>query len=59
MFSARANYVNDPYPYSDQPHYIGMGQTISAPHMHGYALQNLEPAIMVFFVHFHIIIILI
>jgi len=43
----RANYVIDRNPYDDRPHYIGMGQTISAPHMHGYALQNLAPAIMV------------
>lgn len=43
----RGNYVVDPLPYDDRPHYIGMGQTISAPHMHGYALQNLAPAIMV------------
>lgn len=25
-------------PYSDSPQYIGYGATISAPHMHGYAL---------------------
>jgi len=31
------------YPYEDSPQSIGYGATISAPHMHGYALQYLEP----------------
>ncbi|KAI8577534.1 hypothetical protein K450DRAFT_251313 [Umbelopsis ramanniana AG] len=31
------------YPYEDSPQTIGYGATISAPHMHGYALQYLEP----------------
>lgn len=45
----RANYVasSETNPYTDSPHYIGHGQTISAPHMHGYALEYLEPNIMV------------
>ncbi len=31
-----------PYdPYSDRPQLIGHGATISAPHMHGYALEYL------------------
>ncbi|KAJ2324879.1 hypothetical protein IWW51_003061 [Coemansia sp. RSA 2702] len=29
-------------PYEDAPQYIGYGATISAPHMHGYALENLH-----------------
>ncbi|KAJ1734502.1 hypothetical protein LPJ61_001038 [Coemansia biformis] len=29
-------------PYEDAPQYIGYGATISAPHMHGYALEHLE-----------------
>ncbi|KAJ2511832.1 hypothetical protein H4217_007188 [Coemansia sp. RSA 1939] len=28
-------------PYEDAPQYIGYGATISAPHMHGYALEGL------------------
>ncbi|KAJ2816787.1 hypothetical protein IWW50_006377 [Coemansia erecta] len=28
--------------YEDAPQYIGYGATISAPHMHGYALDNLQ-----------------
>jgi protein-L-isoaspartate(D-aspartate) O-methyltransferase len=28
-------------PYNDSPQYIGFGATISAPHMHGYALEYL------------------
>ncbi|RCH93042.1 hypothetical protein CU097_010613 [Rhizopus azygosporus] len=31
------------YPYEDSPQSIGYGATISAPHMHGYALDKLEP----------------
>ncbi|EPB91982.1 protein-L-isoaspartate O-methyltransferase [Mucor circinelloides 1006PhL] len=30
-------------PYEDSPQGIGYGVTISAPHMHGYALDKLEP----------------
>lgn len=42
----RANYA--PYmPYEDRPQGIGYGATISAPHMHATALQELEAAIMV------------
>ncbi|KAJ2539615.1 hypothetical protein EV175_006322 [Coemansia sp. RSA 1933] len=29
-------------PYEDSPQYIGFGATISAPHMHGYALEGLK-----------------
>ncbi|KAI9477599.1 hypothetical protein LPJ78_000052 [Coemansia sp. RSA 989] len=29
-------------PYEDSPQYIGYGATISAPHMHGYALESLQ-----------------
>lgn len=40
----RANYVpNDPY--MDAPQAIGQGQTISAPHMHAYALEALLPCL--------------
>jgi len=42
----RAKFV-DPkfasYAYDDSPSPIGMGQTISAPHMHAFALEFLEP----------------
>ncbi|KAJ2964591.1 hypothetical protein NQZ79_g437 [Umbelopsis isabellina] len=31
------------YSYEDSPQSIGYGATISAPHMHGYALEYLEP----------------
>ena len=30
-------------PYEDSPQSIGYGATISAPHMHAYALEYLEP----------------
>ncbi|KAI8391359.1 protein-L-isoaspartate O-methyltransferase [Radiomyces spectabilis] len=30
------------YPYEDSPQSIGYGATISAPHMHAYALENLQ-----------------
>ena len=29
-------------PYNDSPQYLGHGATISAPHMHGYALEYLQ-----------------
>lgn len=29
-------------PYEDDPQSIGFGATISAPHMHGYALKYME-----------------
>ena len=32
--------------YEDSPHPIGHGQTISAPHMHAFALQLLEPYLL-------------
>ncbi|RIA92053.1 O-methyltransferase [Glomus cerebriforme] len=38
----RKNYVSQS-PYKDSPQQIGFGATISAPHMHAHALQNLEP----------------
>jgi protein-L-isoaspartate(D-aspartate) O-methyltransferase len=42
----RANYA--PYePYYDSPQPIGFGQTISAPHMHAYALEHLSPNLRV------------
>lgn len=38
----RTNYVpNDPY--MDAPQTIGLGQTISAPHMHAYVLEEIYP----------------
>jgi protein-L-isoaspartate(D-aspartate) O-methyltransferase len=37
----RGKYVRDE-PYQDAPQTIGYGATISAPHMHAYALQSLE-----------------
>jgi protein-L-isoaspartate(D-aspartate) O-methyltransferase len=33
----------DPPPYQDSPIPIGLGQTISAPHMHAHALEELLP----------------
>ncbi|GAA5928953.1 uncharacterized protein JCM15063_004016 [Sporobolomyces koalae] len=30
-------------PYADSPQTIGFGATISAPHMHAHAIENLEP----------------
>lgn len=45
----RANYVADrsaySYPYDDSPQSITCGQTISAPHMHGYALEYILRAL--------------
>ncbi|CAB4394621.1 unnamed protein product [Rhizophagus irregularis] len=38
----RKNYVSYS-PYRDSPQQLGYGATISAPHMHAHALQNLEP----------------
>ncbi|KAJ1725730.1 hypothetical protein LPJ53_000209 [Coemansia erecta] len=38
----RGHFV-DYQPYQDSPQTIGYGATISAPHMHGYALENLKP----------------
>ena len=38
----RTNYIpNDPY--IDAPQTIGLGQTISAPHMHAYVLEEIYP----------------
>ncbi|PSR77787.1 hypothetical protein PHLCEN_2v7710 [Hermanssonia centrifuga] len=40
----RANYVLDKAAaYEDSPQYIGYDATISAPHMHAHAVQNLLP----------------
>jgi protein-L-isoaspartate(D-aspartate) O-methyltransferase len=38
----RGNYVPE-YPYKDAPQAIGMGQTISAPHMHAHVLEEFIP----------------
>jgi protein-L-isoaspartate(D-aspartate) O-methyltransferase len=43
----RANY-SDVYPYSDAPQGIGAGQTISAPHMHAHALEEILPSLIKF-----------
>eukprot|EP01041_Mallomonas_annulata_P008164 gene8164-16781_t len=42
----RKDYVSSGDPYYDSPQGIGHGQTISAPHMHAYALEYLLPAVM-------------
>ncbi|GAA6007904.1 hypothetical protein JCM10207_004919 [Rhodosporidiobolus poonsookiae] len=40
----RSHYVQQPgSAYEDSPSYIGYGATISAPHMHAHAIENLEP----------------
>lgn len=38
----RSNYCPSRYPYMDAPYSIGYGATISAPHMHAYALEALK-----------------
>jgi len=38
----RSHYMNDSDPYRDAPGVIGYGATISAPHMHAFALTVLE-----------------
>lgn len=38
----RKLYCRVAYPYVDRPYSIGYSATISAPHMHAFALQNLE-----------------
>lgn len=43
----RANY-SDVYPYSDAPQGIGAGQTISAPHMHAHAMEEILPTLLKF-----------
>lgn len=40
----RGNYIKES-PYVDSPQPIGHFATISAPHMHGYVLEDLEPAL--------------
>jgi protein-L-isoaspartate(D-aspartate) O-methyltransferase len=41
----RGNYVPE-YPYMDAPQTIGMGQTISAPHMHAHVLEEFIPHLL-------------
>lgn len=41
----RANYI-DFDPYWDSPQGIACGQTISAPHMHGFALEEMLPSLL-------------
>lgn len=41
----RQNYV-DFSPYYDSPQGIQCGQTISAPHMHGFALEEMVPFLL-------------
>lgn len=41
----RANYVSNDS-YWDSPQGIPCGQTISAPHMHGYALEEMLPTLL-------------
>lgn len=38
----RKFYCHSSYPYVDSPQRIGHGATISAPHMHAYALELLQ-----------------
>lgn len=38
----RANYCNSRSPYRDEPYSIAYGATISAPHMHAFALEALR-----------------
>ncbi|KAI0979919.1 hypothetical protein GJ496_003327 [Pomphorhynchus laevis] len=38
----RALFCSSPKPYSDSPQSIGYGATISAPHMHAYALEFMK-----------------
>lgn len=47
----RYNYVSDEQPsasYLDAPQAIGCGQTISAPHMHAHALEEMVPTLIQF-----------
>jgi len=45
----RSNYVENPTgAYMDAPQPIGYGQTISAPHMHSHALEELLPTLTTF-----------
>jgi len=42
----RGNYSHEPSnSYTDAPHSIGDGQTISAPHMHAHALEEILPTL--------------
>jgi protein-L-isoaspartate(D-aspartate) O-methyltransferase len=47
----RANYAPAD-PYNDSPQLIGFRATISAPHMHAAALEELFPNIMVISEHY-------
>jgi protein-L-isoaspartate(D-aspartate) O-methyltransferase len=38
----RADFTKSPFPYADHPQYIDFNATISAPHMHAYALEYLS-----------------
>ena len=45
----RKNYMAEGYdrnPYADSPQAIAKGQTISAPHMHSYALEEVLPYLL-------------
>ncbi|KAJ2162052.1 hypothetical protein GGF46_000927 [Coemansia sp. RSA 552] len=42
MRAADRGHFSSHYPYQDSPQSIGYGATISAPHMHGYALESLQ-----------------
>ena len=41
----RAEFVTEGNPYSDTPQPIGFNATISAPHMHAFALETLAPSL--------------
>lgn len=41
MESIDRRFYSPKYPYEDSPQTIGFGATISAPHMHAYALEYL------------------
>jgi protein-L-isoaspartate(D-aspartate) O-methyltransferase len=42
MLEVDRKFFTDNNPYEDAPQYIGHNATISAPHMHAYALEVLE-----------------
>ena len=44
----RGDYTSSELPYVDNPSYIGYGQTISAPHIHGRALEVVLPLIRIY-----------
>ena len=47
MLSVDRGFFAPSNPYEDSPQSLGYGATISAPHMHGIALEHLLPNIMV------------